>query len=209
MKALKQRYSSIPINSILGLLFVLSFSSCHKTDIDGYKQYTILEGNHYAEQYLDFRPLQDDELHQSIYFGYECWYDNSYVTHSGYNKLTGLSQILQPHSKSGRIVWQPDYNNVGKIKLSGYVYGADTVLYNVNPSGWFAKPIITVTTGDPFDVRVHRWDDKWEFLIRQHGETRAVWIYADMPNTPLQLEIPYFGGKDAAYYDMSIYIKEL
>jgi len=182
-------------------IILLFLFACNKTDINGYKTYTIKQGSHYAEQMADFRPLQDDQLHQSIYFGYECWYDNSYVVHSGYNKLTGLSQILQPHNKSGRIVWQPDYNNVGKIKLSGYVYGAE--------DSWVAKPIMTVTTGDPFDVRVHKWSDKWEFIVRQHGETRAIWIYADMPNEPLQLEIPYFGGKDAAYYDMNIYIKAI
>lgn len=195
------------MKKLLFISVLIILAACNKTDIDGYKQYTIEEGSHYANGYLNYRPLQDDRLHQEIYFGYECWYDKSYVVHSGYNKLTGLSQIAGVHNKSGRIVWQPDFDRVGYIKLSAYVYGADTTHgYIITESGWTAQYITTVKTGDKFDIRIHRWDDKWEFFV---GHTECVWIYADTPTGLMTLLIPYFGGRDAAYHDMTIYIKEI
>ena len=144
------------------LILLLLLASCHKPDFYGYKEYTISEGSHYSNEYLNFRPLQDARLHQSIYFGYECWYEEFNVTHSGYNKLTGLSQIAGVHNKSGRIVWQPDYDSIGYIRLSGYVYGAEL-------DTWTAKYISTVKTGERFDIKVNCLYNRWEFFVEQDG----------------------------------------
>ena len=198
------------------LLLLLVLTACTKTNKDGYKTYTIEQGFHNSNEWLYYRPLQDHNLRQSIYFGFKCWYDKSLVTHSGYNKLTGLTQIGGIHSKSGRIVWQPDFDNVNQIKLSAYVYGSNRG-YVVNhenyidgekfisEGGWVAEYITTVQTGKPFEIEVNCLSDRWQFSVNGI----KVEIFADTPDGLLGLCIPYFGGRDAAYHQMNFYIKEL
>jgi hypothetical protein len=157
-------------------------------------KYKIRKGNHFANFTINrLWPFSSNKIKREIIFGKECWYPKEVVKYSGWNKLVGLTGF-NIHGRSGRIVWRPDHDNEGYIKLAGYVY-------NGSHDKWHAVEFTEVKTGIPFVAKIFYKNGTWCFIVNQ----KELCIPGKKPIFFLKA-FPYFGGKDTAYWDMNITI---
>ena len=213
------RYAHLYISALLVLTAIL-LGGCDKArqvlpsikyeTINGhrYKVYTIEKGNQYAN---GTRFKRDKVVGNCIkdewIFGDECWYTEDLVEHSGYNKLTGLGNLIYigngGHNRSARIVWRPDHDVPGKIDLYAYIYSADTITHSAD---WEVKPMgVSVQTGEPFTLWISpKHDEYWHFEING----KALDFYGILPTATYRM-LPFFGGQDFAYHKIKLYQRSL
>lgn len=134
------------------------------------------------------------KLTRLVTFGKECWYPEDLVLYSGFNKLLGVSYILN-HQWSGRIVWMPDFKRKDYIKLYTYVYDAAERLPNVY--------LGSVKVDELFYASVEVVDKGYKFKF--NSEERVIEV--KRPKGCFK-QYPYFGGKDKAYHEMNIYMEK-
>ena len=161
-------------------------------------RYIIKKGKHFAKwSWNRLWPFAKIPKQFMVKFGDECWYDNSLVENPGYNKLCGFSG-LNIHYNSARVVWQPDFDSPGYIKLYGYVYDRG--------GNWKAEYIMTVKTEEAFNIFIGYSNGKWVFIVTSYNGGKTIEMSGHKPIIKLKA-YPYFGGKDTAYHDMTINIK--
>lgn len=171
-------------------------------------KYKIAQGRHYADgaffRVLNYRWMQNSIAYK-VKFRENCWYSRGEVVHSGKNKLCGVSYgLFGVHRNSIRVAWKPHHEKFGVIILYAYYYK--------NNEGYFLEYLTEVETGDYF--RVHINDILSSPSLSVVTKTEEVCVpqaeFYDMDICPLiHLHYPYFGGRDTAYWDMDINLKEI
>ena len=155
--------------------------------------FEIKKNRHYSQFNIDkLQPFATKRVGKVI-FSKECWYHRSEVEYTGWNKLTGIAQLFGVHKNSGRLVWQPDFNNPGSIEIAGYVYS--------NGGKWVAKKISYAICGVEYDYSVQynsalKW---WVFKFNSH----VIFMSGKKPSI-MRKCFPYFGGKSKAPETMTI-----
>jgi hypothetical protein len=133
-----------------------------------------------------------------VYFPSNAWYPKSvlqkdkngnYLT--GWNKLFGFSGWLI-HLFSGRLVWEPDFERPGYIKIALYVYNEglrDVILISsIKTSTLTEMSVQAIYDG------YYGWvDNDFRFI---EAEKTPHFIVAE----------PYFGGHSVAPWDITIYL---
>lgn len=161
-------------------------------------KYKIKQGKHYHSN-LTMRVVDALRLCNKDYIGYHvmlesnCWYPSSVVQNSGYNKLFGAGK-MNHQEDSARFVWQPDFDNVGRIKIFSYVY-QDGI--------WTAKYLFTSSVGQWYALSIYLYYDPLSYVFSYVDNE-----YIVEHNDPVLRKVlqPYFGGQDTAYKDMVIHL---
>ena len=161
-------------------------------------KFIIKEGRHYNSNWLSrlygllLRNPRRRVIKKTVMFSESCWYPESYVTNSGYNKLLGGGNVLH-QLNSARWAWMPDYTAEGSINLYSYVY---------TNGEWDAKLLGHVKVGQWIELSIHTVSTGYKFCIGGYVQ------YIDHPNASLKkLLYPYFGGQDTSPRDIQISIK--
>ena len=141
-----------------------------------------------------------------VYFSEECWYPKSaldwvldsdgkrkYLT--GWNKLFGFFGFLI-HMFSGRLVWQPDFDRPGWIRIALYVYNDSK-----EKQKWTALFIISVKVKTFNEMSVtadsgYYWGEIGDYFEKIPSEKTPHFLKGE----------PYFGGQSECVQDMNIYI---
>ena len=165
------------------------------------KKYTILKNWHYA--FFLFGRLfgwyhGKDRFEIKFKFSSECWW-NPPRNQDDYdlNKLFGLSfGLFSIHKDSVRFTWCPDFDNVGKIKIYGYVYDS-------NKKDHDSLYLCTVDVDKEYTGYLYLSGDKYIFQIG----TDTITMDNKTPDKKTQKEIyPYFGGNNKAIIKMYIWV---
>lgn len=160
-------------------------------------EFKIKAGKHYHSNWMAriqaiTNIREKKSITKTAMFTESCWYPESYVKYAGHNKLFGGGAILHKQN-SARFVWQPDFENQGKINIFSYVYKdgdwTDEYLFTTTVGAWEKLVLTRSHIGYTF-----RWDGG--FLNVSHDKPTLL--------KPLQ---PYFGGQDTAYRTMIIHLK--
>jgi len=132
-------------------------------------------------------------------FHSDCWYPKKSVVNNGYKTLYGRTYGLLPHRNSIKVVWMPDYENIGRFSLLISVKRKGKVItefsINVNRAVFYRLKIThkggikVVTIGEA----------NYEFArhtvgIKENGLGWRFW--------------PNFDGKDHAYKTMNFELDE-
>ncbi len=124
------------------------------------------------------------------------WYPRSSVKNTGWNKLFGFSG-WDIHKYSARIVWQPDFEQVGYFRLALYVYGKGDGV-------WKQSYIKTIKGDTDFFAKVVAKTTYYQGVIDL--------TYTTLPSdkTPHWFNAePFFGGKSPAPKDIVIYLWDI
>ncbi len=158
-------------------------------------RYTIKKGNHYHSNWLQhllfFR--WGKEMTRTVKFDRSCWYEECKVEDSGWNKLWGYGGLFH-HSNSARWAWRPDHNNEGIIRIASYCY--------VNGERQIFE-VFSIHTDIEFTLTINQTPDV--YLFSHDIITHSVIAKGRKPRW--KRLGPYFGGKDFAYRNFIIDIK--
>ena len=128
-----------------------------------------------------------------VRFDADDWYPRSSIKHTGWNKLYGFSG-WNIHKYSGRLVWQPDFGQVGSIRIGLYVYG-------FGDGKWKFKHIATIGTEEEHITAISAKGTYYEGYVGQFHETLGA------EKTPHFIKAePYFGGKSTAPKKITIHL---
>jgi hypothetical protein len=155
-------------------------------------KYVIKQSRHYSSKAIwkFFNFLSNrNKLAYSVTFSDTCWYPEEYVSKSGWNKVFGFGSILH-HWNSARFVWQPDFENHGKLRIAAYVY---------DRGEWTAHEFSSVLVGAARSMSIWATQNSYRFMCG----TDSIEIEHSNPIFTKKLW-PYFGGWDRAYKDMWI-----
>lgn len=162
-------------------------------------KYTIKKGNHYHSNlimrlWMIIAMFPRKVVKYKVKFTKEAWYNKNVVIHSGYNKLFGAGAINH-HIRSARFVWQPDFNNENRFRISTYVY---------EKGKWKARYVCTISADIEYEMKIEKNNNGYIFTC--NGEKHLV---EHKHPTLFRLLQPYHGGKDVAYHTYSIYLNKL
>lgn len=154
--------------------------------------YTIKQGKHYSNFTLNrLLPFTSTSIVGTFRLNANCWHERNSIEYTGWNKLTGIAQIFGVHQNSGRLVWQPDFQNKGKIQIAGYVYSGG--------GHWKVQPIMTIDVDKDYLFSIKRSYGYWLFTVNE----RQIMMAGNNPVLPVKC-YPYFGGKSTAPHSMNI-----
>lgn len=158
--------------------------------------YTIKEGHHYSGFTID-RLCPCVSLRQSGTFAIDlsCWYPKWELTDHGWHKLTGIGSAIGMHTRSGRLVWQPNFTDKYTFDIAGYVHRGSSNI-------WEAKYITTVECGISHQFVVKYRSGMWYFRVGN----AIIEMPGEKPIFPIRA-YPYFGGKSVAPWDMYINVR--
>ena len=147
----------------------------HYTNKGLYKLLHFLQRNNYQKY--------------SVVFSDNAWYPSNNVGKSGWNKIFGFGCIFH-HSNSARLVWQPDFDNKGMLKIAAYVY---------DNGEWTDYEFSKVPINTARSMAIWATADSYKFKC---GNDQ---YEVEHPNPVYIKKLwPYFGGWDRAYRDIYI-----
>jgi len=165
--------------------------------------YIIRKGRHYSNFFLKKLIFWEKPVvKKAVKFGLGIWYPKTDVEFTGWNKLPGISGF-GIHNKSARVVWQPDFNNYGKIRIATYVYGKN------GEEKWFAEEMFTISISSTFTYTIVKNKNSWEYFFDVDDSYSMYRQYA--ANTPKYnfKTHCYFGGKSKAPKRIDIRVDDL
>lgn len=155
-------------------------------------KYTIRKARHYAKFTINrLWPFTSKCVEGKFKFSKQCWYQRKEVEHTGWNKLTGISG-LRIHRNSGRLVWQPDFYETGKILIAAYIYDKGVRI---------TDQFVSVNTGEEVDYLIIARKGLWSFGVGDHTKS----FPGRIPFIKLKT-FPYFGERSKAPNTMTIHV---
>jgi hypothetical protein len=152
--------------------------------------YKIRKGRHFANFTFDrlWPFIKGKSIDGTFMFDSSCWYSRDSVKNHGWNKLLGVTSI-RIHKKSGRLVWQPDFDCPGQIIIATYVY--DKGVRKI-------KEIARVKVKQEV-IWIMVFMNLWTFIVGlETGKVKG-----SIPWLKFKA-FPFFGGKDKAGKTMVI-----
>lgn len=182
------------MRKFLGLILsVLLLTSCWDIKYDNPVSYTVQQGNHYSDFPVMFK--KGNEIFVKVNFDKSCKYDEQLPGLSGWNKLIGLSEKLDPHVNSARWAWR--YNNeLDIIDLAAYTYieGIREIEY-----------IMSVPINQWADLYLGYKNSAW-FYLTGEGELIGTRVECGEYNKRNFLwHGLYFGGNSVAPHDVTVH----
>ncbi len=154
--------------------------------------YVIKKGRHFAKWSINrLFPFSKVRTRGHIKFSKDGWHSRDAVEHTGWNKIVGIAQAFGIHKNSGRLVWQPDFENEGVLKIAGYRYS--------NGGKWHAVHFVDVKVDRWYEYEVKWSDGAWVFTMNYRFTTMS----GNKPKLPTKC-YPYFGGRSTAPQTMKI-----
>lgn len=172
------------------------FSSCAKTTSDGFTEYIIRQGNHYAEGNIP-KLISNTALHFMAKFDSSCIYTTINPDNSGdINKLYGFSDCGNGHQESSaRVGW---VWNGQVVELYAYCYAG-----GIRSS----RKIGAVAIGEVKELAIAVNGNQYVFIC--DGQQTVMTRYCNTPAYNGYQLYPYFGGDETAPHDIHVFIKEL
>jgi len=184
-------------NLIYFIIVILTLNSCKKEDANGFKIYTIKEGNHKSTN--SFNTMSSNELVFEAIFDESAKYE-SVLPENQYaiNKLYGFADNNQHHQKnSARFGWRwSTTDNI--IEIYAYVYNNEVMSNEYITSVGFNETHTYSILVEP-DSYVFTVDNVVISMDRTNKYDRGM----------NYILYPYFGGDETAPHDIKIRIKEL
>jgi len=162
---------------------------------DGFVQYTIPKGAHYAHG-NDYKPVDLTELRFIVRFDSSCVYQTTNPDNQGdINKLYGFADNGAMHQQfSARFGWR--WSN-GSLRLFAYTY---------NDSVRDSKELGAVSIGKEIHCSIKLTKGAYLFSA---GETSVSMPRLSTTTTAKGYQLyPYFGGDETAPHEVRIWIKE-
>ena len=155
--------------------------------------YIVLKGFHYSlPNFNKLYPfIHRDE--GEIMIPSKNWYPEEKITHSGWNKMTGIAQIFGVHQNSGRLVYQANIEKPGYFKVAAYTY--------TDGGDWQAEEICEIKGDIWYPYHVFWKDSKWHIMINCIEKN----IVGSDPGCLSVKCHFYFGGQDKAYAMYKLY----
>lgn len=180
--------------------------------IAGFHRYTPFLSN--LRAYL---PKFDDVYTYKFNIAENAYYDPFISDHT--NKLCGINLGLKKHNNSVRIGWTPSakYENQFDIKLYAYSNG-ERIIAPITTLRAFQYMIVEFSISDTPALAMFK-KSKFDFCVNVAYKVlkgdkvvfnRAKTVLFSGKKSKFVFEHnPYFGGKDAAYFNHTIYLEKL
>ncbi len=111
---------------LLILITLLLIVRCERLEYAEVETYCVSADDHHSD-FPKFMQVKE-EIFVKVFFHKSCRYDPQPQGMSGWNKLVGLSQTINPHRNSARWAWRYDHDT-DMIKLASYIW-----INGVNPT---------------------------------------------------------------------------